>query len=328
MSKPNFKDKLVVAIASSALFDLTEGDRVFRDGGCEPYRAYQRAHEGDVLKEGCAFSFIRRLLGLNEIAPKLHPVEVILLSRNDPDTGLRVFNSIEAYGLSITRAVFTAGKSPFSYMRQFGARLFLSANEDDVCEAIRLGHAAGQVLGSAAEDDPDDPELRIAFDFDGVLADDASERIYREKGLDEFRLSEAAHANEALNPGPLKPLLEGIAHIQELERQRQEQDRAYQPRLRIAIATAREAPAHKRVVTTLREWGMVVDDAFFLGGIDKGTVIAEYRPHIFFDDQASNLLSTVGFAPSVHVPFGVANSARCSCETEKASDEDVYHSDA
>ena len=306
--------KLVVAVASSALFDLTECDRVFREQGCDAYRAYQREHEEDILREGCAFPFIRRLLALNAIDPVTRPVEVVLLSHNDPDTGLRVFNSIESHKLGITRAVFTAGKSPYSYMDTFGARLFLSANDEDVRDAMRYGYAAGRVMTQSAADDPSDPELRIAFDFDGVLADDAAERVFRETGIDNYRSTEAARAKEPLNPGPLKSFLDGIAALQAMEGRLRDRDRSYSPRLRIAIATAREAPAHKRVVTTLREWGILINDAFFLGGLDKGGALSRYRPHIFFDDQTGNLVSTRGIAPSVHVPFGVANAAQASAK--------------
>jgi 5'-nucleotidase len=232
----------------------------------------------------------------------------VLLSRNDPDTGLRVFRSIEKYPLEISRAAFLNGRSPYRYLPAYGASLFLSANQTDVQEAIMKGDPAGVVLDSAYVDDPEDVGLRVAFDFDGVLADDESERVYRQTGsLEEYHASERDKATVALNPGPLKGLLDKIACIQEHERRRAEADPEYQPLIRTAIITARNAPAHERLITTPREWGIVVDETFFLGGMDKTRILAVFRPHIFFDDQMVHLDTASGIVPSVHVPFGIAN---------------------
>jgi 5'-nucleotidase len=302
-------DKLVVAVASSALFDLTESDRVFREQGEEEYRRYQREHEEDVLSPGVAFSFIRRLLNLNAADSEDQPVEVILLSRNDPDTGLRVFNSIAHHKLAISRGAFVSGKQPYKYMPAFNASLFLSANEKDVREAVLDGRPAGQVLGSALADDPTDAELRIAFDFDGVLASDEAEQVYKAKGLKSFFDHETSNAPLPLEAGPLKRLLEEMARLQRLERDRREKDPNYTPQVRTAIVTSRNAPAHGRFVTTLRSWGITVDETLLLGGMDKNRVLQIFRPHIFFDDQLTHATPAAVVAPSVHVPFGVANKS-------------------
>lgn len=304
----SLEGKLVVAVASSALFDLTESDKVFREQGEEAYRDFQRARETELLPPGVAFPFLRRLLALNGTAEDDRPVELVLLSRNDPDTGARIFHSAHSMGLELERAVFTSGASPWGYAESFGACLFLSANPQDVREAVLHGLPAGQVLPeSVSEDDPSDPELRIAFDFDGVLADDASEKVYRSGGITAFRATEEALGGIALAAGPLQRLLVELGKIQSLEKERLRKDPSYRPRLRTAIATARGAPAHQRVVTTLREWGLRVDQAFFLGGVEKTKVLERYRPHIFFDDQLAHARPASRVLPAVHVPFGIAN---------------------
>jgi 5'-nucleotidase len=300
-------EKFVVALASSALFDLTESDRVFRERGEEEYRRYQREHEEDILNPGVAFPFVRRLLSLNGAGPDDRPVEVILLSRNDPDTGLRVFNSIAHYKLAISRGAFVTGRRPYRYMPAFNASLFLSANEEDVRAAMGDGRPAGQVLGTSLDDDPTDLELRIAFDFDGVLAGDESERINRERGLQDFLDHEQANAPLPLEAGPLKRLLEEMARLQRLERERLKRDPNYVVKIRTAIVTSRNAPAHRRLVTTLRSWGIGVDETLLLGGLAKNRALEVFRPHIFFDDQRTHAVPAAAVAPSVHVPFGIQN---------------------
>lgn len=300
--------KLVIAVASSALFDLAESDRIFREQGMEAYREYQRQHEQDVLKPGVAFPLVRRLLSLNSgVLSEDAPVEVILLSRNDPDTGLRVFKSIESFKLPISRAAFVNGGNPFRYMKAFNASLFLSGNVNDVRGAVHRGLPAGRVFPTTFADREDDMELRIAFDFDGVVVDDSAEAVFKAGGLEKFHASELELATKPLAHGPLSRFFHEIARLQRFERERQRQDPDYSPRLRTAIVTARNAPAHTRVVTTLREWGIEVDEVLFLGGIDKSRVLQEFQPHIFFDDQLQHIEGVAGVTPSVHVPFGVAN---------------------
>ncbi|MFD4869755.1 5'-nucleotidase [Streptomyces sp. NPDC058412] len=308
--KYDLSGRLVVGIASSALFDLTDGAAVFRERGEDAYRSHQEAHVDDVLAKGVAFPFVRRLLSLNDLADPSDPlVEVIILSRNDPDTGLRVMRSIKAHGLPISRAVFRQGRSPHRFMPALNMSLFLSAHGADVREAVADGLPAGHVLDTARIDDETDPELRIAFDFDGVLAGDASERIFQGAGLDEFRAHEVRNATTPHDPGPLSRFLSGINRIQRREEAERRKHPGYQPRLRVSLVTARDAPAHERAVLSLKQWGLRVDDAFFLGGIDKAAVMSVLDPHMFFDDQVSHLNGTAAATPSVHIPFGVVNAS-------------------
>jgi 5'-nucleotidase len=313
--------RLVVGIASSALFDLAESDGVFQREGEEAYRRYQRQNLDKPFVPGVAFPFIKRLLSFNDLAEadEGRLVEVIVLSRNDPDTGLRLMRSVAHHGLDITRAVFTQGRSPYRFMPALHMSLFLSANESDVREAVRAGLPAGRVLESAylADADHDDAgggddaaggDLRIAFDFDGVLADDASERVMQESGLAQFIAHETANLVSAHNPGPLRDLLKEINKIQRREERRRLLQPDYAIRLRVSIVTARSAPAHERAVESLRQWGVTVNDAFFLGGIDKSSVLRILRPHIFFDDQKRHLEPASPQVPSVHVPFGLLNA--------------------
>jgi len=304
MAEYGLEDRLVIAVASSALFDLAESDAVFRKKGVDEYRRYQAANKDNPLAPGVAFPFVRRVLALNDQLEG-HPVEVVLLSRNDADTGLRVFSSIGAHGLDITRAAFLSGESPFSYIPAFAASLFLSANRQDVVNAMNAGYPGGLVLKSVADDSPDDGSLRVAFDFDGVLADDESEKIYKEQGIDEYRRVEMARAHEPHGWGLLMGLLKKLSWLQGLENEKQAGDPGYKRHLRIAIVTARNAPAHERAVTTLRDANVHPDEVFFLGGVDKSRILKVFKPHMFFDDQVVHLEEASRFVPSVHIPFGI-----------------------
>jgi len=305
------EQKLVIGVASSALFDLSESHQVYLEQGADAYRSYQEAQRDVVLGRGVAFSFIRRFLSINKCFPQQAPVEVVLFSRNSPETGLRVMHSIAHYGLDISRAAFMSGKSPYLYLPAFNASLFLSANEEDVKSAIAVDYPAGLVLPSriAEDDDSDDIELRVAFDFDGVLADDESETVFkRNNDLDEFHAHERLHVARPHQPGPLADLFQKLAMMQQLEQEAARTDPGYRRIVRIAIITARSAPSHERVVTTLKSWGVSADETFFLGGMDKARVLSIFKPHIFFDDQLTHLRSGPGGTiPMVHVPFGVAN---------------------
>ena len=304
----DLSSRLVIGLASSALFDLTASDQVFRQAGEQVYRDYQRDNQDQPLARGVAFPFIRRLLSLNQLNPENPPVEVILLSRNDPDTGLRVMNSIQHYDLPITRAVFMQGKSPHLYIPAFDIELFLSANANDVKRAVAEGYPAGQILKGEIEDDSNDAQLRIAFDFDGVVADDEAETVYKTtQSLGDFHEHETSREDIPHTPGPLKPFLKRIADIQAMEAQKKLQDPSYEPILRVSIVTARNAPAHKRVINTMRHWGIDVNEAFFMGGVEKAKVLDIMRPHIFFDDQKLHLEPASARLPSVHIPFGIAN---------------------
>lgn len=306
MSYP-IERKLVIAVASSALFDLSESDKVFREQGETVYREYQQKHRQDPLNKGVAFPFVRRFLNINLRFPDKRPVEVVLLSRNSAITGKRVFNSIAHHGLDISRAAFLEGSSPYAYIPAFNASLFLSANESDVLQAIDYGHPAGTVLPSHVVDDDHDVELRIAFDFDGVIADDASEKVFKAGSLEDFQEHEASHSHIPHAPGPLADLFRKLSHLQDLEDQALAADPGYQRVLRTAIVTARNAPSHERVITTLEHWGVNPNEVFFLGGMKKDRILSVLKPHIFFDDQRSHLESEAGDIPMVHIPFGVAN---------------------
>lgn len=310
-------DMLVVGVASSALFDLSESDTVFRDQGEAAYRDYQEKNIDVLLKPGVAFPFIRRLLSLNRLAEEAPLVEVIILSRNDPETGLRVMRSVAKHGLSITRAVFMQGRSPYEYMGAFNMSLFLSQNSKDVQLALARGFAAGQVIGSPATD-PEGTELRIAFDFDGVLADDSSEKIMQREGLSAFQANEVENQEVPLPEGRLSSLLRGINRIQDIEEKKVSEDPSFVRRVHVSMVTARNAPAHERAVRTLQTSGLRVNDAFFLGGVDKSKILQVLRPHIFFDDQLKHVEGAANDVPSVHIPFGVVN-----CDEKSFGGEDA-----
>lgn len=267
--------KLVIGVASSALFDLSESHQVYLSEGVEAYRLHQQRKVDEPFAKGVAFPFIRRFLSINRWFAAESPVEVVLLSRNSPETGVRVFRSIRHYGLDISRAAFMTGRSPHEYIPAFNASLFLSANEGDVQRAIDADYPAGVVLPSKVFDDEIDTELRVAFDFDGVIADDEAETVFK-RNLDvaEFQTYETEKRAIAHQPGPLADLFRKLAFLQQLEEQRLSEDPTYRKILRIAIVTARNAPSHERVVTTLNSWGVSPDESFFLGGMEKSRVLS------------------------------------------------------
>lgn len=300
--------KLVIGVASSALFDLSESHDVYLNHGVEEYRIHQEKNIDVPFPKGVAFPFIRRFLNINKAFTKQSPVEVVLLSRNSPETGLRVFRSIRHYGLDITRAAFMTGRSPHEYLPAFNASLFLTANDSDVQNAVNENYPAGLVLPSKVYDDEADSELRVAFDFDGVIADDEAEAIYkRNNDLDEFQAHELEKQAVPHQPGPLAELFKKLSFMQKLEEKQLKEDPNYKKILRIAIVTARNAPSHERVVTTLKSWGVSADESFFLGGMEKSRILTILKPHMFFDDQLAHLKTSAENIPMVHVPFGIAN---------------------
>lgn len=263
------------------------------------------AKSDEPLAPGNAFWFIKRFLSLNRgYADGEGPAEVVLLSRNDPEAGIRVFKSIRRHGLDIVRAAFLDGRSPYPYVSAFNASLFLSANASDVRAAIEAGLPAGLILSPGFGED-DEGELRVAFDFDGVIAGDESERLYRSKGgAEAFLDAELRNANLPLDPGPIKGFFEKLASLQ--KHQRLEPSGAG-TKVRTAIITARNAPAHERVVNTLKSWGISTDETFFLGGVEKRRILEVFKPHLFFDDQLTHFEGAGPVAACVHIPFGVAN---------------------
>ena len=305
-------DPLIVAISSRALFDLEDSHRLFEREGLEAYAEFQRAHEDELLEPGIAFPLVRKLLALNDGAPvdddgvPAPRVEVILLSRNSSDTGLRIFNSIEHHGLAIRRAAFSNGAPPYPYIRPFGADLFLSTHAEDVTRALAAGVAAATILPAAArvKSAPAQPpnQLRIAFDGDAVLFGDESERISREDGLEAFSRNERERAREPLSGGPFRGFLDALQRLQSAFPPGEEAP------IRTALVTARSAPAHERVIRTLREWNVRLDEALFLGGRAKGPFLEAFGADIFFDDSEQNIASARDHVAAGHVPHGVANT--------------------
>lgn len=296
-------EKLVIAVSSRALFNLDESHAIFEHAGVDAYCRHQIENEDVPLKPGVAFNLVKKLLALNAIDPANPRVEVILLSRNTADTGLRIFNSIQHHQLDIGRAAFTGGASTHQYISAFGAHLFLSAYPDDVRKALEAGFAAATIMSSAAPDMTDathPSQLRIAFDGDAVLFSDESERIYKQNGLDAFQTNEVKAAKQPLPGGPFKNFLAMLHQIQ------LDYPENASP-IRTALITARAAPAHERVIRTLRAWNIRIDEALFLGGKDKGDFLRAFGADIFFDDQRKHCDSARQHVATGHVPHGVAN---------------------
>lgn len=316
-------DKLVIATSSSALFDLSESDRIYRNEGLKAYETYQIAHETEPLQPGDAFTLVRKLLRINQQLGVEERVEVILLSRNTADTGLRVFNSIAHHSLPITRAAFTGGAQPYRYMAPFGCHLFLSTNAEDVRETLDHGRAAATILHapksqSLKSNGPVNSmeqglipseilsgTLKFAFDGDAVIFSDEAERIYKSSGLEAFTRSEVDAADKPLMGGPFQPFLAALHRLQ------QEFSKEDTP-IRTALVTARSAPAHERVIKTLRAWDIRLDESLFLGGMNKAEFLKAYDADVFFDDQADHCESAKEVVATGHVPHGIANTTHFS----------------
>jgi 5'-nucleotidase len=294
-------DKLVVAISSRALFDFEEENRVYEDGNLRDYEALQRERLNVPAKPGVAFPLIRKLLALNTGG---HCVEVVILSRSDPISGLRAFSSCREHGLTIERGVFTRGRAPFAYLKPLNASLFLSANQDDVRDALAAGFPAARVLPESAKMASKYPdEIRIAFDGDAVLFSDEAERVFQKDGLGAFVGHEIDNKDLPLADGPLKPLLKALHRLQTLA------DEAAPMHIRTALVTARSAPAHERAIRTLMAWNIEIDEAMFLGGLDKSAFLREFEPDFFFDDQIRHCESARDVTAIGHVLSGIVNAS-------------------
>jgi 5'-nucleotidase len=293
--------QLVVAISSRALFDFEEENQLFEAADDRAYMQLQLERLELAAKPGVAFSLVNKLLAFNVSgAPVAQRVEVVILSRNDPVSGMRVFRSAQHYGLAVQRGVFTRGESPWRYLRPLNAHLFLSTNEADVRSALGAGVPAARVYPhSARASDAHPNEVRIAFDGDAVLFSDEAERVYRHSGLDAFQAHERDHSATPLAAGPFKPLL--------LALQRLQHEPADAMRIRTALVTARSAPAHERAIRTLMNWNIEVDQAMFLGGLAKGEFLREFEPDFFFDDQTGHVDSAAAHVPAGHVAGGITN---------------------
>jgi len=294
-----FGEKLIIAISSRALFDLSDSHSVYEEQGLDAFAQYQIEHEEDILKPGEAFPMVKKLLALNHREPLAPRVEVILLSRNSADTGLRVFNSIEHYGLDISRAAFCGGKSPYRYVAAFGCHLFLSTHADDVRHALAEGVAAATLLTSNIEK-ASDGQMRFAFDGDAVLFSDEAEQVFKLQGLEAFAESEKAKAKKPLSGGPFKNFLTALQRLQT-------EFPGDDCPIRTALVTARSAPAHERVIRTLRQWNIRLDESMFLGGLDKSEFLRAYGADVFFDDQQFHCQSASQHVATGHVPHGIAN---------------------
>ncbi|UUX96511.1 5'-nucleotidase [Aquabacterium sp. J223] len=289
--------RLVVAISSRALFDFEEENLLFEAGDDRAYMRLQLERLDRPALPGVAFSLVNKLLAFNAQAPL---VEVVILSRNDPVSGMRVFRSAQHYGLPVERGVFTRGTSPWRYLKPLKAHLFLSANEADVRSALAAGVPAARVYPqSARASDAHPRQVRIAFDGDAVLFSDEAEQVFQQSGLQAFQLHERDQAGTPLAPGPFKPLLQALHRLQQLSRDGMG--------LRTALVTARSAPAHERAIRTLMNWQIDVDEAMFLGGLSKGEFLREFEPDFFFDDQTGHIESAALHVPAGHVAAGIAN---------------------
>jgi 5'-nucleotidase len=295
--------KLVVAISSRALFDFEEENRAFEDGDDRSYMQLQLSRLDVPARPGVAFSMVQKLLAFNDA--NAQPVEVVILSRNDPVSGMRVFRSAKHYGLAIQRGSFTRGRSPWKYLKPLKANLFLSTHLADVREALEAGVPAAQVYPHSVHASNAHPqELRIAFDGDAVLFSDEAELIYQEHGLDAFVQHESLRAGQPLPGGPFKPFLEALQRMQQASAQQANIPIA----IRTALITARSAPSHERAIRTLMNWHIDIDEAIFLGGLAKGEFLREFEPDFFFDDQTGHVESAASHVPSGHVASGTRNT--------------------
>lgn len=295
----NLKNYLVVGISSRALFDLEVENKIYEEKGLQAYLDYQIEHENDILKPGAGFQLVKALLRINSLVNAKRKAEIIIMSRNNPDTSLRIFNSIKHFGLDITRAALVGGESISRYLGAFKTDLFLSANDSDVQEAINAGIAAGIICTHPEFDiDPykEIDQIRIAFDADAVIFSDESERIYQEQGLEAFVEHEKINARKPLPEGPFAKLLKTLSFIQK-------EFSSEKVPIRTALVTSRNAPAHERVILTLREWDVRIDEAFFLGGVEKSEVLKAFGAHIYFDDQQVHIDPASKFVPSALVPY-------------------------
>jgi 5'-nucleotidase len=303
-------NKLIVAISSRALFDLELENQVFESTSDKAYMRLQLDKLEQPAKPGVAFSLVQKLLAFNQTADGTalaDPlVEVVILSRNDPVSGMRVFRSAQHYGLDIKRGSFTKGEAPWRYLKPLRANLFLSANLDDVRAALAAGVPAAQVYPQSAHASTAHPfEVRIAFDGDAVLFSDEAEQVFQNSGLDAFQKHESDKAAEPLPAGPFKPLLDALQHLQTVGNSG---DKNQHMRLRTALVTARSAPAHERAIRTLMSWDIDVDEAMFLGGLPKGEFLREFEPDFFFDDQTRHVSAASQHVPSGHVASGIINA--------------------
>lgn len=279
---------LVVAISTRCLFDLDESHAIFIEAGTDAFNRHQLELRDQILMEGVAFGLVRKLLKLNGL------IKFVILSSNTPEAGIRVMNSVVHYGLPITQAYFTGGSEKFKFLPILGAHLYLSTDEKEVTKALNAGYAAACVGTDKAPSQSQQDLIKIAFDFDRVLVDGKSDEFWTKNGLDLYKQHELEMAEVPLGAGPLKVVMERLAEIRH----------KFPSQIRLGIFTARGAPANLRVLTTLREWKITVDELFFLDGKPKGAPLSEWGADIFFDDSLRNVTSAIeNNVLGVHVAY-------------------------
>lgn len=294
----DFKKYLVIAISSRALFDLELENKIFEQKGLEKYTEYQLEHQSNVPKPGTGFQLVKNILKINKVLENVRKAEVIILSRNNAETSLRITKSIEHYKLDITRSAWTGGEPISKYLKPFEVDLFLSANSEDVQDAINAGFAAGKIYEYKKVENDNSEErdiIKIAFDCDAVIFSEEAEKIYREQGLDAFLEHEKKNAKRPLPEGPFAKLLKTLSYIQ----------KAFRPSkspIRTALVTSRNSPAHERVIRTLSTWKVRIDEVFFLGGMEKHKLLKAFSPDIYFDDQDVYCIKSAKFVPTARVP--------------------------
>jgi 5'-nucleotidase len=305
----NLSDTLVIGISATALFDLKDADEVFRqqyrqdkESAIAEYRKYMLERENQALEDGTGMPLVKALLELNKYQPEGEPplIEVVVMSRNSPETGVRVLQNIRKKQLKISRHAFTGGESVVDYLGAFDVDLFLTTSKKDAQKVIDGKTCAAAILKSPPNNPKKTPkgQVRIAFDGDAVLFDESSEIVYKSEGLERFNENEDQQQNEPMQEGPYAALLKKLSRLQE----RLPFSVEYSP-VRISIVTARNAPAEMRVIKTLRHWGVYVDEIFFLGGLEKTQVLEAFQPHIFFDDQELHIENASKVVPSGKVPY-------------------------
>ena len=306
-------EPLVIGISSRALFDLEEENRIYEEQGLEAYRNWQIDHEGDVLGRGAAFNLVQAFLNANSLVKDKRLTEVIVMSRNSPDTSLRIFNSIHQYGLDITRAALAGGSDVAPYLKAFHTDLFLSANENDVKQAVNDGIAAGMILTGDRHSDAQQQvdQIRIAFDGDAVLFSAQSERIYQQEGVEAFIRHERDKAQIPMEKGPFANFLMTLGRLQHLKTP------TGKSVVRTALVTSRNLPAQERAIRTLRAWGVRVDEAFFLGGVEKKDILSAFGAHVFFDDQRRHAEPAAEVVPAAVVPYRMGDNPGMPVEEEK-----------
>lgn len=292
----DLSENLVIGISSRALFSLEDEQKIFKAQGPVTYKAYQRAHETDVLQPGAGFPLVKGILGLNKKIESKRTTEVVIMSKNDVESGLRIWHSIGKYGLEITRGAFTCGAPVHPYLNAYSVDLFLSFDETDVQSAIDAGIAAGLLFQHPDVPSGQVDQIRIAFDGDAVLFSDESEQIYQEQGLEAFVKHEKDNARKPLPDGPFAKLLRTLHFLQG-------KLGVENSVIRTALITSRNAPSHERVIRTLQAWDVTVDEAFFMGGVPKREILAAFKPHIYFDDQMTHLKDSAGEIPTARVPY-------------------------